>query len=70
MGKYASWSELATSVPKAYEDNATKESFLRGLNGIAPPGMKAKPERGEHYGSGVVGKGPKVVDGFKRAMFV
>ncbi|MDO8637003.1 MAG: hypothetical protein Q7R34_12375 [Dehalococcoidia bacterium] len=70
MGKYASWSEFAANVPKAYEDNATKEAFLQGLNGIAPPGMKAKPERGDHYDTGVDGKGTKVVDGFKRAMFV
>lgn len=69
MGKYASWSEYEANVPRAYEDGATKEAFIRGLNGIAPPGMRAKDERGVHYEDGVEGKGPKVVAGFKRAMF-
>ena len=69
MGKYANWSELESSVPVRYEEGATKESFLAGLNGIAPPGMRPKPERGDHYESGTRGKGRVVVERFKEAMF-
>jgi len=69
MGKYASWSEYEREVPRKYEEKATKEAFLTGLNGIAPPGMRAKAERGDHYEAGTRGKGDEVVAGFKRAMF-
>ena len=69
MGKYASWPELEATVPKLYEAKATKKAFLDGLNGIAPSGMRAKDERGDHYETGTRGKGDEVVAGFKRAMF-
>lgn len=69
MGKYASWAELEREVPDAYGAKATPEAFRRGMNGIAPPGMKVKEGRVKHYGDGVDGKGPAVVSGIKRAMF-
>ena len=69
MGRYASWAELEREVPRAYQDNATPDSFRRGMNGIAPPGMKVKEGRVSHYSSGVDGKGEDVVTGFKRALF-
>ena len=69
MGKYASWSELEKQVPTAYEEGATGEAFTKGMNGIAPSGMKVKAGRVAHYETGVDGKGDKVVSGFKRAMF-
>jgi len=69
MGKYASWAELEKDVPKKYEEKATEDAFRTGMNGIAPPGMKVKDGRVDHYGDGVEGKGPVVVSGFKRAMF-
>jgi hypothetical protein len=68
MGKYASWAEYEENVPKVYEEKATKEAFLKGLEGIALAGMEPKPERGDHYEVGVDGKGDDVVTGFKRAM--
>jgi hypothetical protein len=69
MGKYANWAEYEATVPLRYEEAATPEAFLTGLRGIAPPGMRPKPERGEHYGDGVQGKGPMVVSRFREAMF-
>ncbi len=69
MGKYASWSDYEKNVPTAYEEGATGEAFKKGMDGIAPPGMKVKSGRVDHYESGVDGKGDKVVSGFKRAMF-
>ncbi len=69
MGKYASWSEFEANAPKNYEEGATPDAYLKGLNGIAPTGAKAKPERGEHYGTGVDGKGPVMVRRFRQAMF-
>ena len=69
MGKYASWSDLERNVPIAYGEGATPEAFRKGMNGIAPPGMKVKEGRVTHYGTGVEGKGDDVVAGYKRAMF-
>jgi len=69
MGKYASWSELEKNVPIAYGEGATPDAFRKGMNGIAPPGMKVKEGRVSHYGDGVEGKGDMVVSGYKRAMF-
>ena len=69
MGKYASWSDYEKNAPKAYQENATGEAYKDGMNGVAPPGMKLKPGRAEHYDSGVDGKGDALVNGFKRAMF-
>jgi hypothetical protein len=69
MGKYASWSELEREVPTKYQEKATPDAFRTGMNGIAPPGMKVKEGRVDHYGAGVDGKGDDVVTGYKRAMF-
>jgi len=69
MGKYASWSEYETEVPRKYAEKATPEAYRTGMNGIAPPGMTVKEGRVKHYGEGVKGKGPAVVEGYKRAMF-
>ncbi len=69
MAKYASWAELEKNVPIAYREGATPESFRRGMNGIAPPGMKVKEGRVRNYGNGVDEKADLVVERFKRAMF-
>ena len=69
MGKYASWSDLEKNVPIAYGEGATHEAYKKGMNGIAPPGMKVKEGRVTHYGDGVEGKGDDMVIGYKRAMF-
>ena len=69
MGKYASWSDLEKNVPTAYAEGATPDSYKKGMNGIAPPGMKVKEGRVTHYGDGVDGKGDDMVIGYKRAMF-
>ena len=69
MGKYASWSDLERNVPIAYGEGATPDAYRKGMNGIAPSGMKVKEGRVAHYGAGVEGKGDTVVAGYKRAMF-
>ena len=69
MGKYASWADLEKNVPTAYAEGATPDSYKKGMNGIAPPGMKVKEGRVTHYGDGVEGKGDDMVIGYKRAMF-
>ena len=69
MGKYASWSELEKGIPTAYDEGATPDAYRKGMNGIAPPGMKVKEGRVNHYRDGVDGKGEIVVAGYKRAMF-
>ena len=69
MAKYASWAEYESTVPTHYEEGATREAFLNDLGGIAPPGMRPKPERGDHYATGVDGKGEKLVERFREAMF-
>jgi len=69
MGKYASWAELESEVPRAYQEKATPEAYRTGMNGIAPTGMRVKEGRVTHYRDGVEGKGDDVVAGYKRAMF-
>lgn len=69
MGKYASWSDLEKNVPVTYQEKATPESYRTGMNGIAPNGLKVKEGRVGHYRDGVDGKGPVMVNGYKRAMF-
>jgi hypothetical protein len=69
MGKYASWAEFESEVPRAYQEKATPEAYRTGMNGIAPTGMRVKEGRVTHYRDGVEGKGDDVVAGYKRAMF-
>jgi hypothetical protein len=69
MGKYASWAEFEKNAPLTYQEKATPDAFRNGMNGIAPPGMKVKQGRVDHYETGVDGKGEVMVNGFKRAMF-
>lgn len=69
MGKYASWSDLERNAPRAYEERATGDAYEKGMNGIAPPGMRVKKGRVDHYADGVEGKGDDMVAGYKRAMF-
>jgi len=69
MGKYASWSDFERNVPTAYTEGATPDAYRKGMNGIAPSGMKVKEGRVTHYGDGVEGKGDVMVSGYKRSMF-
>ena len=69
MAKYASWSELERNVPIAYREAATPEAFRRGMEGIAPPGMRVREGRVTNYGRAVDGKAELVVERYKRAMF-
>ena len=69
MGKYASWLDFERNVPIAYGEGATPDAYRKGMNGIAPSGMKVKEGRVTHYGDGVEGKGDDMVTGYKRAMF-
>ena len=69
MGKYANWADFEKNAATAYQENATGEAYKKGMDGIAPPGMKLKTGRAEHYESGIEGKGDDMVNGYKRAMF-
>ena len=70
MAKYASWSDYESTVPSRYEEGATREAFERGLQGIAPSGMRPRPGRLDHYHLGTRGKGVVVVERWRDAMFV
>jgi len=69
MSKYASWAELERNVPLAYAEAATPEAFRRGLEGIAPPGMRPRETRVTAYGRGVEDKSTLMIERFRRAMF-
>ena len=69
MGKYASWAEFERNVPTSYREGATGNTYRRGMDGIAPTGMRVKEGRVSAYESGVDGKAEVMVERYKRAMF-
>lgn len=69
MAKYADWSDFERNAPIIYKERATGDAYRRGMNKIAPPGMKVKEGRVTHYAAGVADKGDDLVAGYKRAMF-
>ncbi len=48
-GKYKDHGEFVANAPMNWRDNTTSESYLNGLSGIAPPGMKPKEQRGRRF---------------------
>ncbi|APV45061.1 hypothetical protein Dform_01742 [Dehalogenimonas formicexedens] len=49
MGKYANHEEFGVNAPRSYREDTTSESFLDGMSGIAPPGMRPRRSRGEKF---------------------
>ena len=49
MGKYRGHNEFGANAPINWRERATSESYLKGMNRIAPPGMKPKERRGERF---------------------
>ncbi len=49
MGKYKSHEEFGANAPINWRENTTSESYLKGMAGIAPPGMKPKAHRAQRF---------------------
>ena len=49
MGKYANHEEFGINAPINFREDSTSESFLKGMEAIAPPGMKPKESRGRKF---------------------
>lgn len=52
MGKYKGHDEFGANAPINWRENTTSESYLRGMTGIAPPGMKPREQRLQHFAAG------------------
>jgi hypothetical protein len=49
MGKYANHEEFGAGAPVTYREETTAESFLKGMAGITPPGMRPKASRAKKF---------------------
>jgi len=49
MSRYANHEEFGANAPVKYREDATSESYLKGMSAIAPPGMKPKTARGARF---------------------
>jgi hypothetical protein len=49
MGKYATHEDFGAQAPVNYRQETTGGSYLKGMSGIAPPGMKPKAIRGKRF---------------------
>jgi hypothetical protein len=49
MGKYKDHEEFGGQAPVNYREETTSESYLKGMTGVAPPGMKPKAVRGQRF---------------------
>jgi hypothetical protein len=49
MGRYKSHEEFGSNAPINYREDTTQEVYLKGLEGICPPGMKPKMKRGQKF---------------------
>ena len=49
MSKYKDHQEFGGQAPVNYREDTTSESYLKGMSGIAPPGMKPKVVRGQPF---------------------
>jgi hypothetical protein len=49
MGRYANHEDFGANAPINFREDTTSESYLKGMYGIAPPGMKPKAMRGKRY---------------------
>ncbi len=49
MGKYANHEDFGARAPVVYREDTTSESYLKGMSGICPSGMKPKASRGQKF---------------------
>jgi hypothetical protein len=49
MGRYNSHEEFGANAPLNYREDTTSESYIEGMSGIAPPGMKPRTMRGKRF---------------------
>jgi hypothetical protein len=49
MGRYANHEDFGANAPINFREDTTSESYLNGMYGIAPPGMKPKALRGKRF---------------------
>jgi hypothetical protein len=49
MGRYANHEDFGANAPINFREDTTSDSYLKGMSGIAPPGMKPKAMRGIRF---------------------
>ena len=49
MGKYQRHDEFGANAPINWRERTTSQSYLKGMSGIAPPGMKPREQRGRRF---------------------
>ena len=49
MGKYANHEDFGAKAPVTYREETTSESFIKGMSGICPSGLKPKASRGQKF---------------------
>jgi hypothetical protein len=49
MSKYRSHQEFGANAPINWRDKTTMKVYLNGMDGIAPPGMKPRAQRGKRF---------------------
>ncbi|MDD5082202.1 MAG: hypothetical protein PHU08_02390 [Dehalococcoidales bacterium] len=49
MSKYRDHQDFGINAPINWRENTTIEAFIKGMSGIAPPGMKPKESRGRRF---------------------
>ena len=49
MSKYGSHDEFGANAPINWRERTTSEAYLKGMSGIAPPGMKPREHRGKRF---------------------
>ena len=49
MGKYANHEDFGAKAPVTYRQETTSESFIKGMSGICPSGMKPKASKGQKF---------------------
>ena len=49
MSKYSNHQEFGANAPINWRERTTRASYLKGMAGIAPPGMQPKEHRGQAY---------------------
>ena len=47
--KYRDHQEFGANAPINWRDRTTSESYLKGMSGIAPPGLKPREQRGRRF---------------------
>jgi len=49
MGKYKGHEEFGANAPINWRENTTSEAYLKGMSGLAPPGMKPREQKGQRF---------------------